>query len=97
MSKGGADYSWSNPVKYILVLAAILLTGGCATCPSSLPVRCKDTRPPQEAFPDTAKAVQSVPLGDMEDLSKLVVKGRVMRDERLAEDDALIKICTQAK
>lgn len=85
-------------MRYIVLLIALLAISGCATCPGgkvSVPVKCKDTRLPQETFPDTPEAIKSVPLGDMEDLSKLIVKGRVMRDQRLAEDDALIRACTQ--
>lgn len=83
-------------MRYIVLLAALLAVSGCANCPgTSIPVKCKDTRLPVEAFPDTPEAIKAVPMGDMEELSKLVMKGRVMRDERLAEDDALISACTQ--
>lgn len=89
----------------IAALCAIALAG-CATHPVEpkivtktvevpVPVPCPDKRLPRQPPPDAAKAVAAVPFGDMDDLVKLLLAGRVMRDQRLAEDEAQIAACAK--
>jgi hypothetical protein len=85
------------------VLLALGLTA-CATRPAEpiigsvevkvpVAVQCPDRRAPQPAYPDTPDALAAAP--DLFERVKLLLAGRLLRDERLKEDEGQVRACAK--
>lgn len=71
-----------------LLTAAILAPQADASHPS-----CWEARGPAPVYPDTGHALDAAP--DDFAVIKLLMDGRAMRDQRLAEDDRIIRACAK--
>jgi len=86
----------------MLALALLAALAACATRPAEpllkpvevtvpVAIACPARRAPAPAYPDTAAALAAAP--DLFERVKLLLAGRVLRDERLKEDEGQVRAC----
>lgn len=81
-------------LELVAALAAAVAIGAALAQSADASRRsCWDARGPAPAYPDTEQALDAAP--DDFAFEKLMWDGRELRDQRLAEDDRLIRACAR--